>query len=220
VLFATSDSHPRILLVTSASEDEGKTTIARHLSESMVRYGYRTLLVDADLRSPSVASEFDLREVDVSSTYQWLRAPGGAHNVFSVSLGESQLDVVPQFKPVSDAPEALGRGLRRALKAWEGYDVIVIDAAPVLSVTDTLIIAPLCTGTLLVVDQRRSDRRNLLAAKGLLERVGVSILGVVSNRVKAEGGSALYGASYGGSPARGAVPAIQSPLARAPHVRD
>jgi polysaccharide biosynthesis transport protein len=223
VLFATSEFHPRVLLVTSAREHEGKTTVCRHMAESMVRYGYRTLLVDADLRSPSVAEELELTDVDVSSTDQWLRAPGGAHNVLSVAVGDGQLDVVPQFEAVSDAPEALGRGLRRALKAWEGYDVIVIDAAPVLAVSDTQIVAPHCTGTVLVVDQRRTDRRSLLAAKEVLQRVGVNILGIVSNRVKADGSSTLYGTA-GGYGERQGSSRPQSPVlqatARTPRARD
>jgi polysaccharide biosynthesis transport protein len=198
LLFATSDVHPKVFLVTSATAHEGKTTVAVQLAESLVRYGYRTLLVDADLRSPSLAVVYGIADRQVASTHHWLRAPHDDHHVLSISIATDQhLDVIPQARSVSDAPDLLGRSLPQVLEVWKGYDVIVIDSAPVLPVADSLAIAPHCSGTILVVDHRRLNRTRLLAAQELLARAGATVLGIVSNRVRTARGESFYGAAYG-----------------------
>jgi non-specific protein-tyrosine kinase len=201
LLFATEGVHPRAFMVTSTVEHEGKTTVARHLAESFVRSGYSTLLVDADLRDPSVIDAYELLGGQDASTTtaSWLSDPSGPHQVLSVELGEGgHLDVIPQFDPIANAPELLGRGFRLALASWQDYDVIVVDTPPVLAVADPLTIAPHCSGTILVVDRKRSDRRKLVGAIGALHRIGVQLLGVVANNVGPTGsGGAGYGATQG-----------------------
>lgn len=217
LLFATEDAHPRVYMVTSSVEHEGKTTIARHLAESFVRYGYRTLLVDADLRSPSVIEHYEVAGAvpDEATTESWLINAGGTHKILTVALDdESVLDVIPQLERVANASELLGRGFRSALARWQEYDVVVVDTAPLLAVSDSLTIAPHCTGTVFVVDRQRSDRRTLAAAIGSLQRVGVQILGVVANNVGSVGsGGSGYGPGYGETasrrtPSRGPAKAV------------
>lgn len=205
LVFATEDAHPRVLMVTSSVEHEGKTTVARAIAEGFVRYGYRTLLVDADLRSPSVVDAYDVagNVPDTATTESWLTAPDGPHHVLNVDFGEEQrLDVIPQYRPIERAAEVLGRGFRLALARWQRYDVVVVDTPPVLAVADPLTVAPHCTGTVLVVDRNRSDRRKLASVVGALGRVGVDVLGIVVNHAGGAG-STGYGAPYGeAAPAR------------------
>ena len=199
LLFATDDVHPKVFMVTSSAENEGKTTIARYLAEGFVRYGYRTLLVDGDLRAPSVASNYDVvgGAVEEASTESWLRDPEGAHQVLAVNLGpEGQLDAIPQFRPVPNAPELLGRSFRTVLGRWSEYDVVVIDTPPVLAVADPLTVAPHCTGTIVVVDRNVTDRRKLAQTLAALNRVGVRVLGVVANQ-EATATTGGYGEVYG-----------------------
>lgn len=206
LLFASEEAHPRTFLVTSAVVNEGKTTVARNLAEGFVRYGYRTLLVDADLRAPTVIEHYDVvgDMPDAVTTESWLRDPTTGHHILSVALDdEAVLDVIPQVEHVADAAELLGRGFRAALARWQDYDVVVIDSPPVLAVADPLAIAPHCTGTILVVDPQRSDRRKLVAAVALLQRVGVQVLGFVANNVAAVESTAGYGAATYGAEARG-----------------
>lgn len=206
LLFASDDVHPRTFLVTSAGPNDGKTTVARNLAESFVRYGYRTLLVDADLRSPSVIEFYDLvgDMPDAVTTESWLRDAAAPHHILTVDLGgDAVLDVIPQVRHVAQAAELLGRGFRAAHARWQEYDVVVIDSPPVLAVADPLAIAPHCTGTILVVDPQRSDRRKLVAAVSLLQRVGVQVFGFVANNVAAGGSTAGYGAAGYGSVAPG-----------------
>ncbi len=217
LLFNSEDAHPRVYMVTSALEGEGKTTIASELAESFARYGYRTLLIDADLRSPSLVERFDVVGMVKrgSTTEAWLDDPSTRHMLLSVALGDDdQLDVIPQLRPVANAPELLGRRFRTALQSVDDYDVVVIDTSPVLAVADALMIAPHCTGTVLVVDHQRSDRRKLAAAVNALQRLGVPVIGVVANRVGTVGsGAGTYGAPYGERPARPAPSPARGPAA-------
>ncbi len=210
LLFATAEAHPRVFMVTSAQDAEGKTTVALHLAEGFVRYGYRTLLVDADLRSPSLLEHYQVMGStgDVTPLRGWLQDPEGRHRVLRIKMvGEGVLDLVPQFDRTEDAPEALGRGFWRLLERWAHYDVVVIDTAPVLAVADPLIIAPLCTGTVLVVDPNRTDRPSAVAAAQMLRGVGSQLLGVVPNQVATSRKRFAYGAGYGSETKKGPVPA-------------
>ncbi|MDZ7708658.1 MAG: hypothetical protein U5J97_12350 [Trueperaceae bacterium] len=104
------------------------------------------------------------------------------------------LDLIPQFSPAPAAAELLARSLPRALAAWgERYDAIVIDTPPVGSVADPLNIAPYCTGTLLVVDRQKTDRRMLARTVELLARASVRVLGVAVNRDTDSASRNLYG---------------------------
>lgn len=202
LLFSTAEAHPKIFLITSAQEAEGKTATATSLAEGFVRNGSRTLLVDADLRSPSVAEHYRISPVNRSSLTDWLRDPLSRHQPVDVTIGPKQfLSVVPVFKAVGQASELLSRGFRTALERWqEDYDVIIIDSAPILAVADALTIAPFCTGTVLVVNQQRTDRRQVRTAMELLSRLGVRTLGIVATHVGREAKRvARYGYGYGES---------------------
>ena len=227
VLFATHDVHPKVILVTSADGNEGKTTIARELAEGFARNGYRTLLVDADLRSPTVVEHFDVlgTGTTVSTTRDWLIGKG--RNVLRVTFGEGdELHVVPQFSSVPDAAEALGKGFAQALHEWSRYDVILIDSAPVLAVADALALAPLCTGSLLVFDAQRTPANAIVRARELLEGVGANVLGAVANRVRRASRGETYGgygkryARSGARTSRAVGRAIKGGTASATGVRD
>ena len=200
LLFAMNEVHPKVILVTSATVGEGKTTVSCHLAEGLARNGYRTLLVDADLRSPSVADHFDILGTSgtVTTTREWMRPTATNKSILKVMLDDAELYVVPQFQSVGDAAEALGRGFPAALEQWSAYDVVVVDSSPILAVADALAIAPSCSGTILVVDARRTTTASIARSRELLERAGANLLGVVANHVRrgSPNGSA-YGASYG-----------------------
>lgn len=208
LLFATGDAQTRAFLVTSAVASEGKTTVSRNLAEGFARYGYRTLLVDADLRAPSIIDNYHVvgSMPEAVTTDSWLRDPSGGHHILTVTLDtDVGLDVIPQLASFPEAAELLGRGFRAALACWQEYDIVVIDSPPLLAVADPLAIAPHCTGTVLVVDSQRSDRRKLIASVGLLQRVGVRLLGFVANNVGTAASTAGFGAAGYGTAGYGAA---------------
>jgi polysaccharide biosynthesis transport protein len=200
LLFATSDAHPKVIVVTSARESEGKSSVALSLAESFVRNNYRTLLVDADMRKPVVAGEYRINSLHQTSLETWLKNPYGSNQAASVPInGKYYLYVIPSFQPSSQAAELLSSGFRECLEIWrKEYDVIIIDSAPILAVADTLTIAPLATGSVLVVNQQKTDRRQVRTAVDILKRIGVRVAGVVATHVSKESTQNTgYGYGYG-----------------------
>ena len=181
LLLASSTPGKRVILLTSPKSAEGKTTVALHLAESLTRHGYKTLLVDADLRQPTIAKRYNIPEND-DSLLDYLADPHKHHPTRLIVSG-SDLDVVPGFRP--SATPLLSRNLPVCLELWKrDYDVIVIDSAPLLAVADTFSVAPLCTHTVLVTNLKRSDRRSLSSAAERLEVMGVPLVGVAVTRAK------------------------------------
>jgi non-specific protein-tyrosine kinase len=200
LLFATSDAHPKVIVVTSARESEGKSSVALSLAESFVRNNYRTLLVDADMRKPVIAGEYRINSLHQTSLETWLKNPYSNNQAASVPInGKYYLYVIPSFQPSAQAAELLSSGFRECLEIWrKEYDVIIIDSAPILAVADTLTIAPLATGTLLVANQQKTDRRQVRTAVDVLKRIGVRIAGVVATHVSKDSSQSTgYGYGYG-----------------------
>ena len=187
------DIYPQIILVTSPKENEGKTSVATSLAENFSRNNYHTLLVDADLRQPSIAKEYKMSSsrLEHTSLETWLRNPLTTREVVRVPLDESHsLFVIPSFQFNSKAAELLSIGFHDCLESWrKEYDVIIIDSAAVLSVADALSLAPLCTSTILAVSSQGSDRNDLRRAVDLCKRVGARLAGVVMTPTKKESAS-------------------------------
>lgn len=189
LLLAPSSKGPRVILITSPKSEEGKTTVSLHLAESLVRHGHRTLLVDADLRQPSVAQRYNIPDTQDSLLDYFVRPEG--HRPTQLEVGGSTLELIPNFKSSSSA--LLGRNLAACMEVWKrDYEVIVIDSAPLLPVADTFAIMPLCTHTVLVANLKRSDRRSLKAATERLSAMAVPLVGVVVTQVKQRLGRREY----------------------------
>ncbi len=202
LLFSSADVHPKVFLVTSSQANEGKTLTSTSLAEGFVRNGYRTLLIDADLRAPSVAKLYRISSArNHSSLVDWLQDPHGQHETAQVAIGPGEtLDVIPVFQPVQQAAELLSGGFRDSLDRWrKQYDVILVDSSPVLAVADTLTVAPYSTATVVVADVQKTRRGQVKATVDLLRRIGVNVIGVTANYVKREAGGqgAGYGYGYG-----------------------
>lgn len=203
LLSATADAHPKIILVTSALPGEGKSRLALSLAASFATNKNRTLLVDADLRNPVSGYLLDLDPQPSRSLQKHLENPHEREGNFrpaSVAVGTAaSLDVIPSFGPASYPAELLGRSFHLCIKKWlEDYDVIIIDSPPVLPVADALTIAPLCTGTLLAIDLKRTDRRQLQTAIRNLQRLSAPLLGLVVTNSVGVRSTKLAGRSYKG----------------------
>jgi non-specific protein-tyrosine kinase len=178
------DATHRAVLVTSPVGGDGGTATACNLAITLARGGARVLLVDADLRRPRVASA--------------LHVPGGV-GLTNVLTGTADLDeaihawrepnlwVLPSG-PVPDNPsELVGfRKMNALLTILRGrYDVVVIDAPPVLPVADAAATAAVCDGVLLVVRYGATRRDQVEGALAALRLAGVALLGCVLNGVPA-----------------------------------
>lgn len=194
-------SPPRTLVITSPGPEDGKSVVAANLATSYSSEGARVLLIDADLRRPvqhqifSIALEPGLSNVLIGEV--------GLDVVERVA--DEKLDLLSAGRAVPNPPELLGSpNFSSILEQASGrYDFVIIDAPPVLAVTDTSLIAPAVGremgGVVLVSRFQRTDRRALAHAANQLRRTNAELFGVVFNgirRSRMSGYSGYYG--YGG----------------------
>lgn len=193
IQFASFDKPARIIAVTSTAPNEGKTTIVANLAVAFSQAGHRVVLIDADLRRPSLHSLFGLDN-----------SQGLTSAFIDTTLSEGapwlQDTTVPNLRVLTSGPlppnpsELLGsQKMRSLIELLRGEaDYVLFDCPPILAVTDAAILGHQVDGVLLVCSAHRTKRDHALKAKSLLEKVNASILGVVLNNVKLEPGLYHY----------------------------
>jgi capsular exopolysaccharide synthesis family protein len=191
--FATSDGVPRTLLITSSRAGEGKSTCALGLAQSFARLGTRVLLVDGDLRDPTLHHTLKMTNTTGLSKYL-----AGSANFAEVvqSTDNTDLWVVP-CGPLPPSPSELlaGRGFRLFLsEASEAFDLVIIDGPPVVGLSDAVSISAAVVGTLFIVEAASVRGPLARAAVRRLMAVDARIVGVVLS--KYDGRSGAYGYDY------------------------
>lgn len=200
VQFLAVDQPIRRVLVTGALAGDGKTTVSANLAASLATAGYSTLLMEADLRRPTVHEYIKARP-----------SPG----IAEVLLGRASLDAAIRKTSVDglsiltsgaippNPSELLGsqRMVEIVEEVSAMHDVVVLDTPPTLPVTDAVVLAPRTDGVILVVRANETHRDAVRAAAEQFQRVGVRILGVVFNAASAEasgyGYQHYYDEAYG-----------------------
>lgn len=193
-----SDRGGNIVLITSAEPGVGKTTVAAMLARSLARCGKRALLVDADMRSPSVAQQMGLH-ADVGFTD--ILAGHVDDDDAILETEYPRLSVLPggQAGKRFD-PELITNGnFTKAVARWRlQYDVVLLDSPPLLPVADARILAQHADGTILVAWAERTKRAELLEAIGYLDLAGGKLWGTVFIRPRGKGGyEGEYDYQYG-----------------------
>jgi len=181
LLLATRNTKPRIIVITSPVSESEKDGVAVALADSFARGGNRTLLVDADLRHPATTAWLDVVPSHAAPFEVYLANPDRRYLPVSVAVAQKRtFDFVPSFTSARFPVELLNEGLPAQLDAWrDAYDVIILDATPVIPFADTLAIAPLATGVVVSASGRRTSREQMREAIHSLDRDGVQVLGVV-----------------------------------------
>ncbi len=180
ILFTSADVKIKKMLVTSSEQGEGKSTISANLAASFAQAGYRTLLVDADLRKPTQHKIFEQMNVK------------GLSNLIAgqVLLEETiNPNVLPGLDLLTSGPvppnpaELLGSLAMEDLliKLSEMYDLVLLDTPPVLAVADSQILGNLVDGSLLVVNSKLTHRDKVVDAKNQLDKSSSKTLGIVLN---------------------------------------
>jgi receptor protein-tyrosine kinase len=197
--FADLDASRQMILVTSALANEGKTLTAVNLAQSLAATGQSVLLIDCDLRSPSVAADLGLENaVGMLSVLLGHVTLTGA-----IQAHSSGLDVLPTGPRPPNPSEVLATDAVANLlnEAREAYDVIVIDAPPILPVADTSPLISHVDGVLLLARFGRTKKDVLRLAADRIEGLGGRLYGVVLNGIPRRGGDEYgygYGYGYGG----------------------
>ncbi len=171
----------KVLLVTSALPEEGKTLVSTNLAVALAQSGRQVLLVDADLRRSPLHQRLCLSQSEgLSDALAGKIEPDAA----VVTLSEiPTLHVVPAgMRPAAPAELLQSSRMQTFLGYWrEKYDHIVIDSAPVLGLSDAIVLSALSDSVVLVARHRRTGRQSLCRAREYLARVGVTPIGLVFN---------------------------------------
>lgn len=206
--FASVDRPLAVLLVTSASPGEGKSTTVANLAIALAQTGKRVIIVDADLRKPILHRLFEVPNKQ------------GLTNLLLVEDGQVEqhlqagpiegLRVLPSGLLPPNPAELLTSPRMAALieRLKHEADIVILDSPPVLAVADAIVLASRVDGTLLVVDSQRTRADALRRAYEALAKSGTHMLGVVLNKLSKRSGSYYYyyyyytheGAAPNGSP--------------------
>ncbi len=223
--FTAIDKPLHTLVVTSSNPGEGKSVVAANLAIFMAKSGKNTLLIDANLRRPTLHEHFGIPAhamgfsnavlmFSMLTTTNALFTPKTETETSSTSVATSKesispfvrtgnipnLYVMPSGPLPPNPPELLDskamQGLFAALSNC-GAEVVIFDTPPLLGLSDTSILASKVDSTLVVVDAARTSKGNLKQAKALLEQAGVCVVGSVVNKRRRGRKNTPYSYNYG-----------------------
>ncbi len=185
--FSTYSGANKAILVTSPAPDDGKSTVCANLGVVMAQAQSRVLLVDCDLRKPTIHKFFDL---DNRLGLTNLLAQNRPLDDVVYATRVDELYVIPSGPIPPNPSELLGTvrmaGLISRLR--EEYDMMLIDAPPVIAVTDAVLLAPKVDSVLLVLKAGTTRIEVAQEAKNALQNAGAKSIGVVLNVIKSRGG--------------------------------
>jgi len=189
--FSSVDGNLKSILLTSAGPSEGKSSTTANLAIVFAQQGKRVLLIDADMRKPTLHYTFRL---------------DNRKGLSSVLVGESTLEEASMPSEVTgldllscgpippNPSELLGSNSMKKLhdQATSVYDLVIFDTPPVLAVTDAQILAGLCDGAIMVVRSNQTEYEEAIKAKELLTIGKAKLLGAVLNDRKMKKGQYYY----------------------------
>ena len=195
IQYSSFDKTIKTIVVTSAEAAEGKSTVSGNLALSFAQNEKRVIIVDCDLRKPSVHKNFKLS--NLSGLSEVLIGKEDLDNV--IQNRNENLDILTSGKIPPNPSEMLSSTAMTNLiqKLGEKYDIVILDSAPLQAVTDAQILSTKVDGTILVVRAQRTSRESVIDAKNLLTKVGANILGTVLHAVENTRGKYYY--YYGSS---------------------
>jgi len=182
ILFSSADTSPQVIMVTSVSPLEGKTTSAANLSVTLASAESRVLLIDADMRRPRVHKVFGLdRKIGLSNV---LVGTAPLKNAITASKVEG-LDILPVGSIPPNPSEIIGsRKMEQLLDALrENYARVIIDTPPIVSVSDALVLSRMVDRVLLVIRSGETPRPAIQSSLAQLQTVNAKIMGAVLNAV-------------------------------------
>ncbi len=196
ILLSSPSGPPRVILITSALPQEGKTTTSVNVALAIAQHGKRVLLVDADLRRPGLDKAFGFRATEGLSTV--LNGGTPYESVLRQAPQQPNLTLLPAGPTAQHPAELLGSSaMVNLVNRWrQEYDHIIIDTPPVLSVTDPVLLSVVVDSVILVVRSGSTNRPALKRASDLLNQVRAPLLGVVVNAMDFESADYYYYYSY------------------------
>ena len=186
IQFSSFDNELDIILVTSSGPREGKSVTSANLALAMAEVGKRVLLIDCDLRRPSIHKKFNI---------------SNNKGLSNLLIGQFKFDEVAQkytenmyiltsgTVPPNPSEMLASNKMKLFLEEAKGkFDFIIIDSPPVVAVTDAQLLSTMVGGVLLVVAAGQAEIAATIKTKELLDNVKANIIGVVLNKAEITGG--------------------------------
>ncbi|WP_035052217.1 CpsD/CapB family tyrosine-protein kinase [Carnobacterium pleistocenium] len=192
IQFSMVDKNLKTLVITSAGPGAGKSTISANLAVTFAMQGKKVLIVDADMRKPTVHKTFSLPNRDGLTTLLTERdveVKDIAHRLDTEGLSIITSGVIP---PNPSELLASNRMDQLITEFEDLFDLIIFDMPPVIAVTDAQVMASKADGTIFVVNKDGADKEMVTKSKELLEKVKANVIGVVFNRVELKGDNYYY----------------------------
>jgi polysaccharide biosynthesis transport protein len=191
IVLSDFDSRLHSIVLTSATPGEGKTTLAAHLAMANADRGKKTLLVDGDLRHPSLHSKFGLNPQTGLSNV--LTGDLSWEQVVVPIEGTANLSLIPAGLGSHRAADLIGPRLSTLLDDFaKEYDLVILDSPPLLGFAECLQMAAAADGVLLVCRAGETKRRAVTEVIAALRRLRANIVGVVLNRVSHDTSASGY----------------------------
>lgn len=192
IQFSMVDQDLKTVVVTSAGAGAGKSTISANLAVTFASQGKKVLLVDADMRKPTVHKTFRLpnhdglttllTEKDVNISEIAHRAP--TEGLFIITSG-----VIPPNPSELLASKRMDKLMNELEQV---FDLIIFDMPPVVAVTDAQVMASKVDGTIFVIPKGLTNKDMVLKSKDLLDKVHANVIGAIFNRVEMSGDNYYY----------------------------
>ena len=190
IKYSSADKHKKVLLVTSTEAGEGKSTISSNLALSLSQDNKKVIIIDGDLRKPSVHKQFRI---------------SGSVGLTELLIGEEALEKIKhKINPYLDAiasghippnPAELlaSEEMEKVIeKLREEYDYVIIDTNPIGLVADAQILSSKVDGVILVARYEKTKKENLLSCEKMIDKVGGNTIGVVLNGIDEKRGKYYY----------------------------
>lgn len=199
ILLSDFEQRLQSICVTSAEPGEGKTTLAVHLAVANAARGKKTLIVDGDLRRPSVHARFGLTQQEglsnvLTGELTWREA---LHSI----EGRSNLSILPAGPGSHRAADLIGPRLSELLDEFaKEFALVILDSPPLLGFAECLQMASAADGVLIISRAGETNRKTVATVVSTLQRIRANIIGVVLNRVTQQtssDGYSYYGYHYG-----------------------
>jgi len=190
IQYSSFDNEIKTIVVTSAQAAEGKSTVSGNLALSFSQTDKKVIIVDCDLRKPSIHKKFKISNLLGLSEV----LIGQSILEKSVYKYNDKLDILPSGKIPPNPSEMLSSVAMTTLieSLRDKYDIVILDSAPLQVVTDAQILSTKVDGTILVIRAQRTSKESVMEAKNLLNKVGANIIGSVLHSVETVKGKYYY----------------------------
>jgi len=191
IMLTDFDRRLKCILMTSATPSEGKSTVAAHLAIAHAEQGHKTLLIDGDMRRPSLHKLFGA--ANVAGLSKVLEHHTDWHDVLIKPRPDLDLHLMAAGPSTRRAADLVGTALPQLLdQAREEFDLIILDAPPLLGFPEPLQMAASVDGVIVVTRAGQTERKAVAAVLNTLSHLRANVVGLVLNEVKKDMGSGYY----------------------------